>query len=110
MPTSVSHTLTATFWPIPSSANLDLEGAGQPGVLQGDPFEGPLDFDFESIMMYPSDALTDTNACRSDIAKCPIVRRAGKDTSGNFKFEYIPAKQKPSAKDALFVKKYYPWH
>lgn len=60
-------------------------------------------------MIYPSDALADTAACRADISKCPIVRRAGKDSSGNDKFEFIPAPSKPSAKDAEFIRALYPW-
>lgn len=86
-----------------------LEGSDQPGIIQGDPDKGPLDFDFDSIMIYPSDAQTDTAACRNDIAHCPIVRRAGQDQNGNAKFEYMPAKYKPSVEDAKFIRKHYPW-
>lgn len=60
-------------------------------------------------MMYPSDALTDTTACRNDIGKCPLVRRAGQDKDGRQRFEYIPGKYKPSRKDAEFIRKHYPW-
>ncbi|KAJ4357808.1 uncharacterized protein N0V89_002384 [Didymosphaeria variabile] len=86
-----------------------VKGSDQPGIIQGDPTQGPLDFDFDSIMIYPSDAETDTAACRNDIAKCPMVRRVGQDQNGNAKFEYFPAKYKPSAKDAEFIRKHYPW-
>ena len=61
-------------------------------------------------MMYPSDALTDTTACRNDIGNCPMARKAGLDASGNKKFEYMPAKHRPSARDVEFVRRYYPWH
>ncbi|KAL1612389.1 hypothetical protein SLS60_000615 [Paraconiothyrium brasiliense] len=86
-----------------------VKGSDQPGIIQGDPDKGPLDFDFDSIMIYPSDAQTDTTACRNDIAHCPIVRRAGQDQNGNAKFEYMPAKYKPSVEDAKFIRKHYPW-
>lgn len=60
-------------------------------------------------MIYPSDAQTDTTACRADISLCPIVRRAGQDQDGKAKFEYIAAKGKPSRLDAAFVRKHYAW-
>jgi hypothetical protein len=90
-------------------ANTHLENSELPGPIQGDPAQGSLDFDFDSIMIYPSDAQTDTTACRNDIAKCPIVRRAGLNQDGTPKFEYIPAKYKPSKMDVQFVRKHYPW-
>ncbi|KAL5379697.1 hypothetical protein PMIN02_010852 [Paraphaeosphaeria minitans] len=86
-----------------------VKNADQPAPIMGDPTQGPLDFDFESLMIYPSDAQTDTAACRADISHCPIVRRAGTGTDGKPKFEYIAAKGKPSAKDAEFVRKHYAW-
>lgn len=86
-----------------------VKNSDQPGPIQGDPFQGPLDFDFESIMIYPSDAYTDTTACRNEFAHCPIVRRAGTDGDGKAKIEYISAKERPSARDVEFVRKQYAW-
>ncbi|OAG07581.1 uncharacterized protein CC84DRAFT_1175361 [Paraphaeosphaeria sporulosa] len=86
-----------------------VKNADQPGPIIGDHAQGPLDFDFDSIMIYPSDAQTDTAACRADLAHCPIVRRAGTSSDGKSKFEYIAAKGKPSAKDVEFVRKHYAW-
>ncbi|KAF2441595.1 hypothetical protein P171DRAFT_475081 [Karstenula rhodostoma CBS 690.94] len=86
-----------------------VKNANQPAPIIGDPSQGPLDFDFDSIMIYPSDAQTDTAACRADLSRCPIVRRAGQDQAGKPKFEYIPARDKPSKRDAEFVRKHYAW-
>ncbi|KAF1975925.1 hypothetical protein BU23DRAFT_566136 [Bimuria novae-zelandiae CBS 107.79] len=85
-----------------------VRGADQPGPIDGDPAEGPLDFDWDSIMIYPSDALTDTAACRADLEKCPLKRKAGIDVvSGKKKFEFVLRRGRPSGRDAEFVRRYY---
>jgi hypothetical protein len=78
------------------------------GPRKGKPIDDSSDFDYDSIMLYPSIGNSD-GRCYDDIEQCPLVK-IKKDENGNIVGkERIWDIKKPSQKDVEFVKKYYPW-
>jgi hypothetical protein len=80
------------------------------GREPGKPIDDKIGFDYDNIMLYPSNYGTspNNNLCNTNLDFCPMVK-ISKDGSGNVVKARIEEKLKPSAKDAAFVKKYYPW-